>query len=751
MTIHDLTVDGDNPALTSGIVFGGADLDARNGIIVDHSAGVFNNVQVHHTTVQNIYLRGMQQASGGTFNFHDNTVTNVQGENMSIAMFNTDGSGYFTNNTVSYANDAISSNRSTGTEYSNNTVKNSGSGVHTDNNGDSGGNADNIHDNQVSNCTTGGYGVWVFVPYKNVSVTNNTVTNCNVGLSLLGGAGGVPTFSANTITGDNVAGGAGAYITTNTFGFGDMNAAAVLTNNSFTDSETGIAVEKTGIATMSVTETGDTFTNTTTGIDVNASLTTSNVTATATGDALLVKSGGSVTANNALDLNGNATIESGGALAAGTTSEIRVAGNWSNSGTFTPGTGKVKFDGAVAQTIGGTVNPAPFNNLDLSNTHASGITAGVNVTVDGQLAMNQDSNLDMGANTMTMGAASNPATAGTGQGDVVGKVTRTSFSSGTSYNFGSPFLAFNDLTFTTAPTAIDVTLATSAPGSFGTAILRTYTLGVNGGSGVATDLRLHYRDDALNSNTEAALRQFRYNDSTWDYIGDSSRSVADNWVQKNGVNSFSDWTLADKTPTAVLLAGFQGKQKGAQVQLTWDTASEVNLVGFNVWRARGKGEFVKLNAELIPALSPGVLAANSYAYADPLSKKGAYRYKLELVTTADTQFSEQIKVRFKPAATGCATVTAKAQQLSPQNKAVVKGKSVQFDWSDIACAARYEFTLRAGSADGAVVASETNLAASAFTVAKLKPGVYFWSVRGCNATSCGPSRTVEFTLERNKK
>src|SRR5205085_1515517 len=73
VTITGLTLDGDNPTLTSGTVAGGADLDARNGIITNHTAGVFNNLVVHHTTVKNIYLRGMYASSGGSFNFHHNT------------------------------------------------------------------------------------------------------------------------------------------------------------------------------------------------------------------------------------------------------------------------------------------------------------------------------------------------------------------------------------------------------------------------------------------------------------------------------------------------------------------------------------------------------------------------------------------------------------------------------------------------------------------------------------------------------
>ncbi len=85
--IHDLTVEGDNPNLTTGFDEGGANIDARNGIITNHALGVFNGLEVYNVTVQNIYLRGMYASSGGTFNFHDNTVTNVQAEYASIAMF----------------------------------------------------------------------------------------------------------------------------------------------------------------------------------------------------------------------------------------------------------------------------------------------------------------------------------------------------------------------------------------------------------------------------------------------------------------------------------------------------------------------------------------------------------------------------------------------------------------------------------------------------------------------------------------
>lgn len=137
VVIHGFTLDGDNTALTSTIVVNGADLDARNGIIEDFYTGVYNNLEVYDTTVKNIYLRGIYVSTGGTgFNVHDNTVDNVDGESSSIALFNFGGSGQFANNTVTKANDAIAANHSRGTQFLNNAISNSASGIHTDNAGD---------------------------------------------------------------------------------------------------------------------------------------------------------------------------------------------------------------------------------------------------------------------------------------------------------------------------------------------------------------------------------------------------------------------------------------------------------------------------------------------------------------------------------------------------------------------------------------------------------------------------------------
>lgn len=233
VTVANMRLEGDNPALTSGVVVGGKDIDARNGIITNHLAGTFNGLDVNKVIVDDVYLRGIYASSGGTFTFTHDTVDNVQGEEASIAMFAFEGSGSMKRNKVSNANDAISANWSKGIEFAENTVTSSGSGIHTDNNGGSGGSADVIANNKISACKENGYGIFVFVPYVSAHVTGNKISGCAVGLAAFGGAvaGEGPTFSGNRVDGtgaktSNPAGSFGAYLTTDQLGFefGDMTA-----------------------------------------------------------------------------------------------------------------------------------------------------------------------------------------------------------------------------------------------------------------------------------------------------------------------------------------------------------------------------------------------------------------------------------------------------------------------------------------------------------------------------------------------
>ncbi len=75
----------------------------------------------------------------------------------------------------------------------------------------------------------------------------------------------------------------------------------------------------------------------------------------------------------------------------------------------------------------------------------------------------------------------------------------------------------------------------------------------------------------------------------------------------------------------------------AAITVEWSTASELNTVGFNLYRGENKdGPFTRINPEVIPA-SPDPLVGGSYVFTDTGIALGrTYYYQLEEVETGGT-------------------------------------------------------------------------------------------------------------------
>ncbi len=87
-------------------------------------------------------------------------------------------------------------------------------------------------------------------------------------------------------------------------------------------------------------------------------------------------------------------------------------------------------------------------------------------------------------------------------------------------------------------------------------------------------------------------------------------------------------------PTAVELLDFSATGKKNAVLLSWETVSELNTIGFNLYRSKSRDGYRKLlNSELISSLaSPGSLSGAVYTYKDKTAKPGVvYYYWLEEV------------------------------------------------------------------------------------------------------------------------
>ena len=108
-------------------------------------------------------------------------------------------------------------------------------------------------------------------------------------------------------------------------------------------------------------------------------------------------------------------------------------------------------------------------------------------------------------------------------------------------------------------------------------------------------------------------------------------------LRVTGVSDFSPFVLrsgdaSDGIPTAVTLASFTATatDHGA-VLLTWETASELELLGFHLYRADAvDGSEIRLNEELIPGQVPGSLLGAAYELLDESVASGlTYWYWLE--------------------------------------------------------------------------------------------------------------------------
>jgi hypothetical protein len=98
-------------------------------------------------------------------------------------------------------------------------------------------------------------------------------------------------------------------------------------------------------------------------------------------------------------------------------------------------------------------------------------------------------------------------------------------------------------------------------------------------------------------------------------------------------------------PTAVTLASFIGQPHPGAVQLDWETANEVGLEGFNIYRSDTvDGEKLKLNTIMLSAQKSGQPQGAVYQFINPIVQGKQYFYWLELVFTNRTDLAGPVSV-----------------------------------------------------------------------------------------------------------
>jgi hypothetical protein len=137
--------------------------------------------------------------------------------------------------------------------------------------------------------------------------------------------------------------------------------------------------------------------------------------------------------------------------------------------------------------------------------------------------------------------------------------------------------------------------------------------------------------------SHSAARWGDYSSLTMDISNGCTFWYTNEYIQTSGsapwqtrIGSFS-FPAGSCNPTAVELARFEGWSEGRAIHIEWETVTEIDNLGFNLYRAdTADGPYAKLNGELIPSQAPGSPVGAVYVWLDNGVQTGqTYYYRLE--------------------------------------------------------------------------------------------------------------------------
>lgn len=375
---------------------------------------------------------------------------------------------------------------------------------------------------------------------------------------------------------------------------------------------------------------------------------------------------GNATYNGGLTVSGNTTLTAG---TVGGTVILNGSTVTVNGGSFG---GTVTLSGSAAQSIAGSAT-ATFNSLTVDNSN--GIILNTNSSVGAILRLSNGV-VTTGSNVFTILSS--------GTFDVENS---TGYILGNSANqFGSTFVARYFPVGSSGRTRYVQLFGSSASGT----ISITCNLVDDPATNITTDLgglltkvsELRYYSFSNNSGVQFNIRRvekLRVNndDGVGDFINNTTLRMAttigtgNTWAERTlGVantqaplpvdissNNFSSddavstgsvWYLALGTtdisdnPLPVQLAAFEALADFGKVTLNWTTASELDNLGFNIYRADAdENNWQQINSQLI-AGQGNTAQSTDYSFVDSKVVGGeTYHYKLESVSTNGLRVDEK--------------------------------------------------------------------------------------------------------------
>ncbi|PZR29204.1 MAG: hypothetical protein DI535_04095 [Citrobacter freundii] len=153
-------------------------------------------------------------------------------------------------------------------------------------------------------------------------------------------------------------------------------------------------------------------------------------------------------------------------------------------------------------------------------------------------------------------------------------------------------------------------------------------------------LRLSYFDAELNSADETKLVHWKREDLSGTWIqqgpaGNIIRNTNEDWVQLTGIDSLSNWTLAEASVALpVEFTFFKVACDGNAAVLNWQTATEINTDHFEVQRSVNGADWTTIASQRAAGQSSALL---DYSYTDRTQVSSAHVFYRILSVDTDGQ------------------------------------------------------------------------------------------------------------------
>jgi hypothetical protein len=190
-------------------------------------------------------------------------------------------------------------------------------------------------------------------------------------------------------------------------------------------------------------------------------------------------------------------------------------------------------------------------------------------------------------------------------------------------------------------TAVIIRAGTDCTATSGETVRHCYDITPTNTSGVSATITFYFGgSEVVSDNVCSTLNVYHWHSSAWHALtldasyGINGRNCSGGpqSVQVDNVSEFSPFVLkSDGAPTAVTLASFTATLQEGDVLIVWETAVEIDNVGFNLYRSTSPdGPYLRLNQSLIPSRMPGSIFGAVYTWLDENALPGTvYYYRLE--------------------------------------------------------------------------------------------------------------------------